>query len=88
MELSGAPSHGAVTEWERDDLAGAVAWLGRVLRIAVEHQMRLVAPVSNALARLLHQMGEEAFTSAWRQAFAGEAAPLSLLQAARERLET
>ena len=87
MELSGAPSHGAVTEWERDDLAGAVAWLGRALRIAVEHRMRQVAPVSNDLARLLQQMGEEAFTRAWQQAFAGEAPPPLLLQLAKEQLE-
>ncbi len=53
-------------------LAEAVGWIGSALPFAVEHQMPVAGPIIGHLARILGEMGEEAFVAAWRAALPDE----------------
>ncbi len=60
-------------------LPEAVRQLGMALDIASSHDIPVAAWVLRELARLSEEMGEAAFTAAWREAFPGQEPPLDLL---------
>ncbi len=58
-----------------------------MLRPGEEYRMRIVAQVVLHLAGLTKEMGEEAFTAAWQQAFPDQEPPLAALRDALRQLE-
>lgn len=64
----------------------SVSWYGRALAIAAEYKMRVGGQIAGHLARVMKDMGEEAFAAAWRQAFSQDP-PLDLLRKVLRRME-
>jgi len=65
----------------------AVSWLGRARAIAEEHDMRVGRQILVELARLLREMGEEAFTVVWRQTLEGEPPLAAILEMSPQEAE-
>ena len=64
----------------------SVAWYGSALIIAADYQMPVLRQILVNLARIVNQLGEEKFTSAWKGAFDGQAPPLEAIRQVAEQL--
>jgi len=67
---------------KQNRLPEALSWFGRALVIAAEYQMPVAVggQIFADLARVMNEMGEEEFATAWRQNFKGQEPPLALLR--------
>ena len=62
---------------ERDDISGALEWVGQTYRLAMEHNLPVLAQVESHLARLKSKFGEDSFNDWWR-GFMGSDPPNNL----------
>ena len=67
---------GMVAE-EREDVTGALEWVGQTYRLATDHNLPVLPQVESHLARLKSKLGEESFNDWWR-GFMGSDPPTNL----------